>query len=455
MKKKSAPAEFKGTADVYLFYGDEFLVKEQVTKLVDRVLEPQSRDTNFTIFDGANPDMSALSTHLFTPSLFGGARVILVDQTAIFMGRSDNAKVMNKTLESWRTGDRKTALRAFGQLLSVVGVPLQDVADGSDWLGEIDESIDREDREALLKIAKAFQEEGRTVSRGDEDLMEEFINSSLPEETTLVFTAAGVDKRKKIFKAVEKRGLVLECAIRQEKYGSGLDRSFFEERVRETLRQAGKDISRPALEKMYARCGTEMRRLQSELDKLIGYVGARAAITEEDVETLFADFHQAAFFDLNNALRTGDIVRCLPALHENLKIVAHPLQTLGSIATEFRRLMVARELLFTVFKASWRPGMQYNSFVSCLKQAREENPTLMGKGKFKLLSSLKDYPLYLYLRDAQKFPMDKLVAILEKILEVDVLLKSSKIGAKAPQSLMEDLVFTICAASRGNARNQT
>jgi DNA polymerase-3 subunit delta len=452
MKKK--PKESKALAEsnnLYLFYGDEFLVKEQVNKLVDSVLDAQLRDTNLMIFDGGSVDLSALSTYLFTPSLFGGPRVLLVDQTTIFMSRSDHGKVMSKSLDSWRNGDRKGALKAFGQLLSLAGVRVQDLGGNTDWVSEISDTLGIEDRETLAKIAEGFLEDGKTADRGDEALMEELINATFPEGTVLLFSAPSVDKKKKIFKAIDKRGRVLECAIRQEKYGTGLDRDFFEQRVQETLREAGKDISPAALNKMYGRSGSEMRRLQSELEKLVGYVGTRPSITEDDVDALFSDFHQAAFFELNNILRTGDLTKCLPALHENLKIVAHPLQTLGSIATEFRRLMVARELLFTVFKSTWKPRMQYNGFVSVAKQVRDENPELMGKGKFKLLS-MKDYPLFLYLRDAQKFPMNKLMAIMEKVLEVDVKLKSTRLGSRSPETLLEDLVFTICEPAQGRAR---
>lgn len=447
-KKSKTSAKPQATSDVYLFYGDEFLVKEQVNRLVDSMLEAPLRDTNLMIFDGGNLDLAALSSYLFTPSLFGGPRVLLVDQTTIFMSRSDHAKVMSKSLDSWRTGDKKSALRAFGQLLTVAGVRSQDLSGNSDWISEISDSIHIEDQETLSKIAQAFLEDGRTADLGDDDVVEELINATFPEGTALVFSAPGADKRKKLFKALEKRGHVTECAVRQEKYGTGLDRAFFDERVRETLHAAGKDISAAALNKMYARSGSEIRTLQSEVEKLIGYAGTRPTITENDVEALFSDFHQAAFFELNNVLRTGDITKCLPALHENLKIVAHPLQTLGSIATEFRRLMIAREMLFTIFKATWKPGMQYNSFAPIAKQVREENPGLTGKGKFKLLS-MKEYPLFLYLRDAQKFPMDKLMSIMEKILQVDVKLKSSRLGSKAPQSLLEDLVFTICSPVQG------
>ncbi|HMK33507.1 MAG TPA: hypothetical protein VK463_00470 [Desulfomonilaceae bacterium] len=439
-------AGLRETADVYLFYGEEFLVKEQVDRLVARMLPEALRSTNLLMFDGGNLDLSALSTSLFTPSLFGGPRVLLVEQTTLFTGRVDHRKILDKTLESWKGGDRRAALAALGQLLSAAGVAVADLGVSTDWINDIGGPLERDDAEILAEIAQAFLEEGKSVSRGDEGLIDELIQSVFPEGTALIFTALAADKRKKLFKAVEKRGQAVECAIRLERYGPSLDRSFFDQRVRQIMQAAGKNISASALEKMYARTGTDMRRLQSEIDKLIGYAADRPAITDNDVESVFSDFHQAAFFELNNVLRTRDITRCLPALHENLKIVAHPLQTLGAIATEFRRLMVARELLFTIFKPVWKPGMQYNSFVSILKRVREENPALTGKGKFKLLA-MKDYPLFLYVRDAQKFSLETLLLIMEKILHVDVMLKSSKIGNKTPQLLLEDLVFTICDRS--------
>ncbi len=220
--------------------------------------------------------------------------------------------------------------------------------------------------------------------------------------------------------------------------------------VCDVLSRAGKEIAPEAIEKMYSRSGKEIRQLESELGKLVGYVGERRKITGTDVEALFSDSHEAAFFDLNNVLRTADIKRCLPALHENLKLVSHPLQTLASIATEFRRLMVAREMLFTVFRSSWKRGMNYQSFLPILKRVREENPGMAQKGKFSLLA-MKDYPLYLYLRDAQKFPMGKLTGIMEAVLEADVLMKSSKLGAHAPKAILENLVLTICTPADSKA----
>jgi DNA polymerase III subunit delta len=450
MKKKASSSERAETSDgIYLFFGDEFLVKERVNKLVDDFLDPKLRATNLIIFDGVNLDAAGVSSHVRTPSLFGGERVIVIEQTTLFMGRTDEGKLAVKAIESWKAGDRKVAFRAMGQLLNLAGLKSSDIQQDVDWTDQIlGNSAGPEERVALTRLAEAYLEGGRpSGATGDQELIEDLVLSPLPEGTILVFTAPGVDKRKKIFKTVEEKGRVVECSVQQEKYGTALDKTFFEERVREVLSRSGKEIAPEALEKMYARSGIEIRRLESELGKLVGYVGERRKITSRDVETLFSDFHEAAFFELNNVLRTADLKRCLPALHENLKVVSHPLQTLAAMATEFRRLMVARELLFTVFRSSWKRGMTYQSFLPVLKKAREENPGLTQKGKLNLLA-MKEYPLYLYLRDAQKFPMEKLTRIMEAILEADVMMKSSRLGSQAPKAVLENLVMIICAPSR-------
>jgi DNA polymerase-3 subunit delta len=274
-------------------------------------------------------------------------------------------------------------------------------------------------------------------------LMEELISSSFPEGTTLIFTAPGADKRKKIFKTLEKHGRVIECAVREQKYGAGMERSFFNDRVHDALLRAGKEIDPSALEKMYGRSGKEVRRLQSELDKLIGYVGDRHKITAGDVDAIFGDFHDAVFFDLMNAVRSQDLAKSLRALHDNLPNISHPLQILGAFASDFRKLMVARELLFSVFRKYWKPRMSYESFMQALNTVRAEHPQLKGKGKFDLLS-MKDYPLYFLLRDAQRFTMEKLIQIMEAILEADILMKSSRVGSRAPATILEELILKIC-----------
>jgi DNA polymerase III delta subunit len=450
MKKSSAQGNSQeGPSAIHLFYGDEFLVKEEVQKLVKEVLEPLLRDTNLIVLDGNNLDISLVTSHVFTPSLFGGHRVIVVDQTTLFMSRADRGKIVAKVVDAWQSGDRKGSFKAFAQLLSLAGVTAQDVQRGPEGVTDaIEDSVPAQARDVVARVTREyFSEERKPVKTNDESALEELIQQPFPPGTTLVFTAPDVDKRKKIFKLAEKVGRIRECAAREEKYGGSLDRSFFDDRVLGALHNAGKTISGPALDRMYARSGKELRRLHSEVDKLIGYVGARTEVTMEDVESVFSDFHEASPFDLNNAIRTGDIAKCLPALHENLTMVGQPLQTLGIVAGEIRRLMMARELLFTVFRGSWKVGMSASAFMPALRKAREQHPELVKKDKFHLLS-MNDYALYYALRDAQKFTLDKLVLVMEKILEADIMLKSTRLASHAAEEVLEEVIFAVCSQER-------
>ena len=144
-------------ASVYLFYGDEFLVKEQVRELLNKLLEPDLRDTNLIVIDGINLDASYLSGQLFTPSLFGGARVLLVENTTLFSARTDQQKILRKVMDSWEGGDRKAAFRAFAQLLSLLGIDAGNLENSSDWIDEVlGGSSTARDREALSEIGREF-----------------------------------------------------------------------------------------------------------------------------------------------------------------------------------------------------------------------------------------------------------------------------------------------------------
>jgi len=434
---------------VYVFYGDEFLVKEAVQALIARSLDSDLRNTNLIVLDGGSLRVGDLVSHALTPSLFPGPRVVLVEQTALFMGKVERSHVLQNLFEAWSQERRDAALTAFGRLLALSGIESAAVTREPEWVHEVaGEKLDADQMTALQQIAQAFLESGKRVEGPtDEATVEELVSGSFPEGTVVVFTAAAIDRRKKLVKAVEKHGRLVECAVGKDRRGVGMERAFFDQRVREELGKANKKIAHGALEAMYARCGKDMRQLHSELEKLAAYLGSRVEVTRADVEEVFTDFHESVFYELTGAIRAGDLPRSLIALHENLSGGAHPLQIVAAIANEFRRLTVARELLFTVFRPYWKPGMRYESFIEVLGQVRDERRPKKSKEKLDLLA-LKEYPLYLYMRDAQRFPIDKLIGIMEAILEADVSLKSSRLSRTAPGAILENLLFRICPPSR-------
>lgn len=447
-KKDSDGAKEASSSAIYLFFGDEYLVKTAARDFCAELTGLNGEKAALVVFDGASLDYGDLANEVSTPSLFNDCKVIYVEQTSAFTGKTNLDKLINKACETWRSGDRKGAFRNFVQLCAAADL---DSASSSmkDFLPEVvfDSPLPDKDRQTLIEIAESFIAENPSIRvNQDDSLLLDLISSPLPSGITLVLTALAVDKKKKLYKAVEKTGHVRELSPVQEKFAAGLQKNYFRKLVEDFLGKHGKTIAPDALNKMYDRSGRDIRRIHSELNKVLTYIGNRNQITARDVEDLFLDFHEPMFFDFLTVLRTADAQKCLPALIDNLKIVTHPLQTLAAITSEFRKLIVVRELLFTQLRNEWRPNMTYEQFVELMKKLRSNESPITKKSKFDPLT-MKDYPLYLSLKTAQNYTMEMLGQVMEHILEAEILMKSSRIGSVSPNSLMQDLVLKICDSS--------
>jgi len=133
----------------------------------------------------------------------------------------------------------------------------------------------------------------------------------------------------------------------------------------------------------------------------------------------------------------------MAALHENLKVVDHPLQTLAALASEFRKIIVARELLFTHFQSTWKPGLTFEEFAPIANRVRLQNPSVKNvKNKLDLMGQ-KDFSLFQLLKTAQFFTLERLTKIMEAILQADIQIKSSKLGSYSPEIILENLVLII------------
>ncbi len=449
MKKKvSDGASERQSPAIYLFHGDEYLVKAAARDLCISLAGSDSEKASVAVFDGASFDLGEFFNEIATPSLFAPDKVILVEQATLFVGKSNTDKLVSKACESWRNGDRKSAFRSFMLLCASAGIDLRNPDDDLSSIAQLTNSTESgRQLEILLEVATEFKNENFSVARiADDSLLLNFLSSPLPDGVTIIFTAIAIDKKNKLFKTIDKYGIVKEFKPAQEKYSSGLQKNYFNKLVFEFLDRHGYLIDPAALNKMYQRSSNDIRRIHSELAKVMVFIGNRNRITVKDVENLFSDFHEPLFFDFLTALRTCDPEKCLPALLDHLKIVAHPLQTVAAVASEFRKIIVAREILFTILRKDWKTNLTYNQFTALMIDIRSSHHTNSKKSKFDLLS-MKDYPLYLLLKSAQNFNIEQLSMVMEAILEAEILIKSTRIGSVSPESVLQDLVLKICRIS--------
>ncbi|MGC9028638.1 MAG: DNA polymerase III subunit delta [Desulfomonilaceae bacterium] len=448
MKSGSTKETKSPMLPLYLLYGDEFLVKEELNNIISSALGADLRKTNLIVLNGADLDEEKLFSLVATPSLFGDARVIVVEDTTLFASPKDAGRLAARVAEATRSGDKKTVLRCIGQLLGLLGAANEAAIRSDEWLAALaTEKLSSDTHAVLREAAREWLESGQKLNAPQrESLVQDLVRRPIPEGTIVVFTADAVDSKKPSFRAFQEHGHVRECLAARDKFAPRLNRSFFESRVKAILGEAGKTISRDALNRIYARAGTDLRRLQGELHKLLNYVGERRRIETADVESVFEDFHATEFYEFGAAIRTGDLHKCLISLHEHLRIAAHPLQTLAAISGEVRRLLMAKELKQTVFADTWRPGISFATFKNLLadKERKDQSPDAAARIA---KTGMKPYLLYVSLEASDKFSEKKLIAAMEKLLQADIILKSSRLGRYGAQAILEDILFHLCHRS--------
>lgn len=99
----------------------------------------------------------------------------------------------------------------------------------------------------------------------------------------------------------------------------------------------GKRIADDAADLLAAWIGSDLARLDSEIEKLAIYLGPRRAITADDVEAVVVATAEAARYALSNAIRDGDVPAALEALNKMLTRRGEEFRVLGLIGWQLRR----------------------------------------------------------------------------------------------------------------------
>ncbi len=112
----------------------------------------------------------------------------------------------------------------------------------------------------------------------------------------------------------------------------------------ERAQKRGGSIEPAAAQRLAALIGGDLRRLDSEINKLITYVNAERSITEKDVNLLVSDASASSVFDLVDALGKRNAQRAVHELHHLLDQGENPLGLLAMIVRQYRLLILVKEM---------------------------------------------------------------------------------------------------------------
>ena len=170
---------------------------------------------------------------------------------------------------------------------------------------------------------------------GKEDLFEKILNE-LPETTCLAFFEEGAAKNKRVYKLVKEKGLIVECnPDSKEDVLNWMAKGF---------NQAGKKIRKSTIQLILDRVGLDYDRLRMEYEKIIGYVGDRTEVTDDDVMAVTMADIESRIFDMLEAMSRKDVKTVLDKYYDLLQNHESPFYILAMIRIQFRTLLETAEL---------------------------------------------------------------------------------------------------------------
>ena len=172
------------------------------------------------------------------------------------------------------------------------------------------------------------------------ELLESYIDrqeSTLPENV-LVFTVPQVDRRRRIYKLIDRKGVSVEC--------NPLKGEALAAWIRNKAARLDKKIDNTALERLLWAGEQNLHYFSGELEKYSAYLGEdQKVITAQVVDQLFSGDIQGDVFKLADAMAEGNLSRAHELLELLLRRREKPLQIFFMLVRHYRLLLQAYCLL--------------------------------------------------------------------------------------------------------------
>lgn len=282
------PEEFQRSfrpAPIYVFAGDEDFYKvEGLAQIRSALFGKDADDSGLVEFNADDVDMATVLDELRTFSLFGGDRLVILNDADKFFG-----------LKKKQSGSSSGTADSDGE---------------ADAGGNT-----KKYRELLLK----------------------YLESPVQGSTLIVTTQCSWGSTGKLGKKVQEVGFLVEC---RKPYSNKIPQWL----TRRAQMKYQKRLVGGAAQFLADNGGDSLLQLDGQLAKLATFVGDRPQIIEEDAHELVGHGGYQSIFNLTDAAAMRDAARALGILRDLLYHGAAESYVITMLAWQFRRLWNAKKL---------------------------------------------------------------------------------------------------------------
>ena len=458
---------------VYLIFGEEYLYKSVYRSLINAIIPEDRRDFAIEELDGSDDNAYEAVERVNTFSLDAGAKVIGFIDSNIFYSRDDTPDLIHRVKTAVIGETHKKAADLFLKLLSLMDIGLDAMtADDRHRILAKDPAAESGDSSWLETIINYCRDSnlGATVAADAVTTLTSAIEKGFAPGNYLLITAENVDKRRKLYKAIKDKGVVIDCSVpaRDTRADKAKQDAALSETMRAVLEPRGKTMAPDAFTALCDKTGFNLRTFHSSLEKLVDFTGDRPKITVSDVTALLKRTKKDPIYELTGALFDRDIPRALFLLDSLLSGAEplHPLQVIAAIVNQTRKLLIIRDFIDSDQGKTWRQGMPFDGFRRQTLPAIEaydnrlrdhlnqreailsDNNSVGKSGKRKAPASdllispnpTSPFPTYQNFRKAANFSTPELASALTVLADADRQLKTSGV---APRLVLENLIIRI------------
>ena len=440
---------------VYLLCGEEsFLIEGTLKQMLDHLLTSDTRDFNLTFLEDTNITIREILSQADLYPVMSDWRVVVVRDAPFFkvQQRTTPITIVRNAFKIEITNPQKS----ISTLEKLLEVSPQHIAENHlNYTNAVDSLIDElgtkltdEERgflERLPHIAQQLDTYPTEVDDTDDvAVLLEWLQGDLPKNSVLIFTVQGsVNERNRVVKAIETVGCYR--SFDPVEAGPSLNRDPLYKKVTDKFTEFGKQITPRAFSLLRTRTGGDMHTVAEAINKIVSFVGDKPQVDEQDVRNMVTQDTFDSIFDLTDAIGKRAIGQALKGLHEVLASGQEPIVVNASITRQFRfalqaKLIAERKELRTVHSR-----MPFREFTANIFQPlAEEAGSALPKTATHNILKQNPYVAYKIFQTLNAFTIDELVTALEKSLDVDVQLKTSKTDTTC---ILEQLVCELCTAS--------
>ena len=158
---------------------------------------------------------------------------------------------------------------------------------------------------------------------------------SIPDYLIMIFVENEIDKRNKVYKAVNDIGYVSEMKPQTD--------AVLEKWIVGLLKEAGKTTDKKCVSLLLEKTGASMDLIKAEIDKLLSYCMVREFVSAEDVEAVCTTQTVSRIFDMITAIALKKQQQALSLYYDLLTLKEPPMRILYLIVRQFNGILQVKE----------------------------------------------------------------------------------------------------------------